>query len=269
MNRRRLYKAIFSMGIQHSMEYRFHFFLSLLGAAFPILVQYFIWTAVYRYSGQAALFSYSYGQIILYTILAGLVSKLIATQFEQQIADDIKNGGLNKYLIKPVSYFGYRLVSFLGQKVIYYGITALLLIGIIWISSARQLLDVQAVRLTLFAFTLWGALLLNFLIVYCICAIAFYLHEISYFFVITSLLINILSGGMFPLEIFGESVVKALQFTPFPYTIYFPVNVLSGKTEMAAMYQGLLVQGGWILLFFWISRLTWRASMKKYSAVGG
>lgn len=74
---------------------------------------------------------------------------------------------------------------------------------------------------------------------------------------------------MFPLEIFGETVVKALQYTPFPYTIYFPVNVLSGKTEAAAMYQGLLIQCGWILLFFWLSRLTWRVSMKKYSAVGG
>ena len=93
MNRRKLYKAVFTMGVQHSMEYRFHFSWSR-GAAFPILVQYFIWTAVYRHSGQVALFSYSYGQIILYTILAGLVSKLIATQFEHQIADDIKTAVL-------------------------------------------------------------------------------------------------------------------------------------------------------------------------------
>lgn len=269
MNKRKLYGAVFSMGVQHSMEYRFHFFLGLLGAAFPILVQYFIWTAVYQHSGQSALFSYSYGQIILYTILAGLVSKLIATQFEHQIADDIKNGGLNKYLIKPVSYFGYRLVSFFGQKAIYYGITALLLCAIIWLAAAMHVLDVQVIRLVLFAITLWGALLLNFLIVYCICASAFYLHEISYFFVITSLLVNILSGGMFPLEIFGETIVRGLQFTPFPYTIYFPVNVLSGKTDAAAMYQGLLIQCGWIVLFIWLSRLTWHVSMKKYSAVGG
>ena len=59
--------------------------------------------------------------------------------------------------------------------------------------------------------TLSGALLLNFLISYCICASAFYLNEISYFFVITSLLVNILSGGMFPLEIFGDSIVEALR----------------------------------------------------------
>ncbi|RAI98038.1 ABC-2 type transport system permease protein [Paenibacillus pabuli] len=269
MTGRKLYTAVFSMGVQQSMEYRFHFFLGLLGAAFPILVQYFIWTAVYQHSGETALFSYSYHQIILYTILAGLVSKLIATQFEHQIVDDIKNGGLNKYLIKPVSYFGYRLVSFFGQKAIYYGVTAVLLVGIIWISSAGGALEFQVIRLILFAVTLSGALLLNFLISYCICASAFYLNEISYFFVITSLLVNILSGGMFPLEIFGDSIVEALQYTPFPYTIYFPVNVLSGKTEVAAMYQGLLIQFGWILLFLWLSRLTWRVSMKKYSAVGG
>lgn len=269
MNRRKLYTAVFSMGVQHSMEYRLHFFLGLLSAVFPILVQYFIWTAVYEHSGQTALFTYSYSQIIMYTVLSGLVSKLIATQFENQIADDIKNGGLNKYLIKPVSYFGYRFMSFLGQKSIYYGITGLLLIIIIWIASSRGIMELQVIRLTLFAFTLWGALLLNFLIAYCICATAFYMHEISYFFVITSLLVNILSGGMFPLEIFGDSIVKVLQYTPFPYTIYFPVNILSGKMDSAQMNEGLFIQFGWILFFFWLSRLTWRISIKKYSAVGG
>ncbi|WP_068776883.1 ABC-2 family transporter protein [Paenibacillus sp. FJAT-26967] len=269
MKNRELYRVLFSMGVQHSMEYRFHFFLGLLSAVFPIMVQYFIWTAVYRHSGETALFSYSYSQIILYTILAGLISKLIATQFEYQIAEDIKNGGLNKYLIKPVSYFGYRLLSFIGQKAIYYAVTALLLAAILWTAYVQGVFIPEIDRLLLFAVSLWGALVLHFLIVYCICASAFYLHEISYFFLITGLLINILSGGMFPLEIFGHTVVRLLQFTPFPYTIYFPVNVLSGRTEAAGMYEGLMIQLGWIVLFLWIARVTWRVSIRKYSAVGG
>ena len=41
---------------------------------------------------------------------------MVATGFEWEIADDIKNGGLNKYVIKPVGYLPYRIACFLGQK---------------------------------------------------------------------------------------------------------------------------------------------------------
>mgnify|MGYP007000010321 FL=1 len=44
------------------------------------------------------------------------MSKLVITGFEYQINEDIKDGGLNKYLIRPVNYCGYRFCSYLGEK---------------------------------------------------------------------------------------------------------------------------------------------------------
>ncbi|MCZ8520442.1 MULTISPECIES: ABC transporter permease [Paenibacillus] len=269
MRRWPLYRGMFLLGVQHSMEYRLHFALSLLSSAVPAGVQYFIWTAVYRHSGEGALFSYTYPQMILYTILAGLVARLVETQFEQGIAEDIKNGGLNKYLVQPVSYFGYRLTTFLGQKAVFYLITAGLLAAILSGASAQGVLQLDPIRLLWFAAALFSALLLNFLIAYCLCAIAFYLHDISYFFVITGLLVTILSGGLFPLEIFGETAFRLLQYTPFPYTVYFPVNLLNGKIADGALGPGMAVQWTWIGIFLLGAHLAWRHALKKYVAVGG
>lgn len=54
-----------------------------------------------RQRGRGSDDGYSYTEIIVYTLLAGLVSKLVITGFEYQINEDIKDGGLNKYLIRP------------------------------------------------------------------------------------------------------------------------------------------------------------------------
>ena len=67
MNRRKLYKAVFTMGVQHSMEYRFHFFLVSWGRV-SILVQYFIWTAVYRHSGQVAVLVFVRSNYFVYDL---------------------------------------------------------------------------------------------------------------------------------------------------------------------------------------------------------
>lgn len=76
------YRCVFRMGIEKSLEYRANFFLSLFSAVFPIIIQTFLWNYLYGNTDAAALFGYSYNQIIVYTLLAGLVSKLVYTGFE-------------------------------------------------------------------------------------------------------------------------------------------------------------------------------------------
>jgi ABC-type uncharacterized transport system permease subunit len=44
----RKYAAAFSLSLQQSMEYRMDFFLGLLGSLVVILVQSFLWTAVFQ-----------------------------------------------------------------------------------------------------------------------------------------------------------------------------------------------------------------------------
>lgn len=111
------YRCVFLMGVEQALEYRVSFFLSMLSAAFPIIIQTAMWNYLYGHSDAAAIFGYRQGEILLYTLLATLVSQLVSTGFEWEMNGDIKMGGLNKYLIRPVGYKGYQFFRFLGQKV--------------------------------------------------------------------------------------------------------------------------------------------------------
>lgn len=46
------YRTALSMGILSSMEYRFDFFIGFIGMIFPIVIQVFLWLAVYGGTGD-------------------------------------------------------------------------------------------------------------------------------------------------------------------------------------------------------------------------
>lgn len=111
------YRCVFLMGIEQALEYRVSFLLSMLSALFPIIIQTTMWNYLYRHSDASAVFGYEHGEILMYSLLAVIVSQLVSTGFEWEINSDIKLGGLNKYLVRPVGYNRYRFFWFLGQKV--------------------------------------------------------------------------------------------------------------------------------------------------------
>jgi len=266
---RNKYGVTFVMGMLSAMEYRLNFFLQIIGAIFPIAIQYYIWTAVFHNQERSELFGYSYGQLVLYTIVSGMVATLVTTRIEQPISADIKNGGLNMYLIRPIGYFGYRISMFFGQKVVQYAIIGVLIVGVLACMQLYGNASVEVGRTFAFFLALLFALALNFVLSYCICAIAFWLAEISYFFVITSLLVTLLSGGVFPIEVFGETWMRISELLPFQYTVYFPVNVLNGRVEASAIWPGIGIQWCWIAVLLLGSHLLWKLGLKRYAGTGG
>ncbi|MFW5438573.1 ABC transporter permease [Paenibacillus apiarius] len=263
------YAAAFKIGLQASVEYRLQFVIGLVSLVFPVGIQSLIWTAVYRSSAQDVLYGYDYGQMILYTILSGIVAKFVMTQLEHTIAEDIKSGGLNAYLVRPVSYFGYRLCAYAGSRVVSDGVLIALVTAVLLTAIRYGHASLSPVRIGLFAAALVLAASVQFLLSYAICALAFRLAEISYFFVITGLVVQMLSGGMVPLEVFGETLNGWFHFLPFKYTIYFPVNVLNGRLAEGEALTGILIQCGWIVLLAGAAHLAWRLGLKRYVGLGG
>jgi ABC-2 type transport system permease protein len=84
-------------------------------------------------------------------------------------------------------------------------------------------------------------------------------------FVITT----VLSGGLFPLDVFGEGLMALFRFMPFQYIIYFPLSIVVGNATANEIVFGVLVQVIWLVLLYGISKIVWRAGMKRYIAAGG
>lgn len=269
MKRNNKYLRTFMLGLQNAMEYRINFLFSLLSTVFPVIIQCFLWTAIYGSTSGARVFSYTYTQMITYTVLAGVVTKLISAGFEYEIASEIKEGGLSKYIVRPVNYFLYKISSFMGQKALQLGIMLVITTVILFALNRYFGLDIVFTRILLFFISIVFSLVLNFLIAYCVSMSSFWLSEAGAMLFIVSLLVTIMSGGIFPLEIYGKTLMGLFKFLPFQYTIYYPINVLNGRLDAYAVLQGIFMQNLWIVLLYMLSRILWGLGLKKYIAAGG
>ncbi|MFC4101442.1 ABC transporter permease [Paenibacillus xanthanilyticus] len=269
MNAWAKYAKSFQMGFQNSLEYRLDFMLSLVSAVFPVVIQYFLWTAIYESSQEGVVYGYTYSQMITYTILAAVVTKLIGTGFEYDVLDDIKNGGLNKFIVKPIGYFFYRAACFFGSKLMFFLISGLLIAVALATLQFYVGLLIRPSNIALFALAVVFALALNFLIFFCIGTVSFWLTDVYHLFEAARIVIIVVSGGIFPTDILGPVVGRVLDWLPFAYTINFPVDVMNGRLGFAGIMEGLALQLVWIAVLTVIANLLWRRGMKSYSAVGG
>lgn len=263
------YSNCFKMGAQSAMEYRVDFFIQLFSGALPIVIQCYLWTAIFRNSSSSTVFDYTYPQMIAYSILAILTSRVVAAGFENEIATDVKDGSLSKFIVQPFSHFYFRMFKFLGDKAL--RIAVLLVINAIVIAVLHFTLHFQLMWHAIVGYLMVMplSLLMNFSIYYCISAISFWAIESWGIFSTFSLIAGIASGSLFPIDIFSAPVQRFLEWLPFPYIIYFPVNILSGKVSGADVMNGMWLQLAWLVIFLCLSKLMWQAGMRRYEATGG
>ena len=99
------YTKTFELGFQTALEYRINFLISLISAIYPIIIQSFLWTAIFQNSSQPVVYGYTYRQMIAYTFLAGLVARIVRTGFEYDIMDDVKSGKFSRFFYPSIFPF--------------------------------------------------------------------------------------------------------------------------------------------------------------------
>jgi ABC-2 type transport system permease protein len=110
---------------------------------------------------------------------------------------------------------------------------------------------------------------MQFLLFYTIGLLAFWAQEVWGIFESTRIIGLVLSGGVFPLTIFGDKGLALLSWLPFKYIIFFPLEIVTGRLTLAESISGLLIQLSWIALLLLLSHLIWRQGCKKFIALGG
>src|ERR1700693_2819176 len=117
------YISVFNIGLQNTFVYRWNYFLRALFGLIPLAGTIFLWSAVFK-ERHGGLHGYDYGSMIYYYLLTILVSNLVTpTEDDWQIAADIREGQINSFLTKPMSYLGYRVSLFLSGRLVFTVVT--------------------------------------------------------------------------------------------------------------------------------------------------
>lgn len=265
----RKYLTVFNLGLQNTFVYRWNYFLRAVFGLIPLAGTVFLWRAVFNERG-GGMHGYDYGSMIYYYLLTILVSNLVTpTEDEWQIASDIREGQINSFITKPLSYLAYRFSIFLSGRLVYTAVTAIpIALIFFWFRRYITLPD-SAVTWAAALLSLLMAAFIQFFITYSLAMMAFWILEISTIVFIVYSFEYFLGGQMFPVDIMPAGVQAAMKWLPFYYELFCPIAIFQGRLQGAAVAQALAIQVGWVLAMWAAAHLMWRRGLGHYQAVGG
>jgi ABC-2 type transport system permease protein len=262
------YRHVFAMGLQGTLVYRWNFLIRAAFSLISLAVVVILWSAAYR--GEGLIGGFTLEQTISYFLLITFANFVVAANNEDyQIAEEIRNGLINQFLLKPINYFAYRLTLFFAARLVSAFLAMIPLLVVYPLIADYLQLPNEAWRWAVAVPALFMAALLQFSIAYCYGLLAFWFLEIAGFVVLSLAVESLLSGQIFPLDLLPEPLFRLSQLLPFYYQMYFPVAVLSGRLDQAQAIEGLFIQAVWVLLFIGIAALLWRRGLRRHTAVGG
>jgi ABC-2 type transport system permease protein len=263
------YISVFNTGLQNTFVYRWNYFLRALFGLIPLAGTVFLWRAVFNEHG-GSLHGYDYGSMIYYYLLTIFVSNLVTpAEDEWQIAADIREGQINSFLTKPVSYLGYRFSIFLSGRLVYTFVT-LPPIALIFLYYRQYIVPPEHGMTYLYAgVSMLMAAFMQFFITYALAMMAFWILEISTIVFIVYSFEYFLGGQMFPIDIMPAGVQAVMKWLPFYYELFCPVAIFLERLKGPALFQALAIQAGWMLLMLGAAHAMWKRGLGHYQAVGG
>jgi ABC-2 type transport system permease protein len=111
--------------------------------------------------------------------------------------------------------------------------------------------------------------LLFFFLEFAISTFAFWTSESGGPLFCFELFLQFAAGAFFPLDVLPLALRKALESTPFPYMVYFPVRIFLEKVSPAEAARMIGMEALWLALIFAGAMTIWRRGVRSYAAEGG
>lgn len=234
-----------------------------------IFITFFLWSTVFTDPGRQ-LFGYDKTKILTYVFGITIVKAFVLSSRAVDVAGDIARGDLSNYLIKPISYFKYWFTRDFSSKVLnlVFAIGEFIILFIIL--KPALLFQTDPVLLITFFLSISFAVFMFFCLLFMISSVPFWAPELGWGsqFLVIVILLEFLSGSLFPLDILPIVLQRIIMVTPFPYLLFFPVQVYLGKIEGYFLLSGMLISLSWSVLLYFAMKFIWNKGLKSYQAFG-
>lgn len=258
-------RVLFSVWFAHMSAYRAEIVIWMLSGSVPLIMMA-VWIAKAQASGGAT-GGFDVRDFAAYFLAAWLSQQLTVAWVAWELDYQIRLGHLSPKLLRPLDPFWEFFAGHFTERIVRLPFLLLILLGglllvpgTVLTPSAGNLLAYVACMLLAFS--------LRFLIAYSIGLLTFWFDQATALDEFYYIVAAFLTGAFAPLEFFPPAVRTVVEWTPFPYLVYYPVRVLTGEASGAEMLRVLGVQAAWVLGLWVVRRALWRRGLVRYGAVG-
>jgi len=267
------YFSILRINWIHALEYRANALIGLFAILSGLFIEYQIWTLIFSSSDTTNIAmkgsnsTYTFEQLIIFIFLSIIVGQLKSSWItSSQMIMEIRQGLISKYLIRPISYFWYYLMMFIGINSLYYIVYSILIVVFVFLFPSMIFnLDYSFLG---FIISLFLSIYLSYCIYFIMVCFAFWFGEVRSIVVAYNLGMIMISGQYIPIRLFPENFLSVLSWTPVPYLVDLPVSIATGLLPFNVWKTDILYAFIWCFILTIISLLFYNNGIKKYEAFG-
>lgn len=257
------YFTYFKICLYQYFIYRINFILWRLRNFLNMIFLYFLWTSINNTNS----FNYSGDKLITYIFLINILYSIILSSRTEEIPQMIIYGELMNIITKPISFFKLIITKEITDKIVNIFFSILEISLLIVLFKPNFFIQNNIFNLIMMIFFILLASILSFFIDLILAFIAFWSTETWGPRFIFYIIVSILSGSVFPLDILPEKIYNLLLLTPFPYLVYFPAKIFLNKLDFLIL-NNILILLIWIITTFFLARKMWQKGIKNYSFYG-
>ncbi|WP_239616208.1 ABC transporter permease [Cohnella mopanensis] len=252
------------------LQYRNSFLISIAIHPFILLLNIFLYRSIFAHNGAEQIKGYTLTEMIWYTAGITFVWIFIWNFAERRISDYVVTGDLSIHLLKPINIFWYELSAAVALRMT--GILLEFVPDIIVYSVIYPPSFLTALSLAKFVIVCVLSFCLFFLINYLIGMTAFALKSNSGLNEFVYISMNLLGGGLLPLDFYPAWLQRICDFLPFKYIFYYPIQIFLNKESVNSWNEWgsiVLTQLAWIAGGYLLCHVLWKLAIRKFCAVGG
>ena len=263
------YLQIFKISFQEEFVYKINFVMWRVRNIFQIVVTFYLWDTIFSIPGRQV-FGYDRSKILTYIFALMIVRAIVLSARAVDVSSDVAEGNLSNYLVKPISYFKYWFTRDIASKVLNLSFAAGEFAILFAVLRPPFFFQTDIYTLLSFLIAVVLAIFIYFSLLFIISAVPFWAPELGWgsLFLVNIVILEFLSGSVFPIDILPTVYQKIVMATPFPYMIFFPVQVYLGKITDGAMITGFLISTAWAAVLYLSMKYVWSRGLKAYQAFG-
>jgi ABC-2 type transport system permease protein len=260
----RAFPTLLRIGFSEALAYRAELLVWVLSTTMPLIMMA-LWTAVAR---EAPIGRYGTEGFVGYFLATFVVRQMTGAWAAWQINFEVRQGTLAMRLLRPISplwsYAAENLGAFPMRLLVAVPVT-LLSVSIVGAKAVPQ----HWWGWPMLLLALMGGWLITFLANVTIGTMALYMESSQKLMDVWLVLFFVLSGYMYPVDLFPPLLRTIADCLPFRYQIGMPVELMTGVYGWRESLRMLMQQWLWVLLLGIVAVTLWRRALRRFAAYGG
>jgi len=262
----KLYLKTWAFGLKKGLQYRANIYFSLVRSVPSFCFATILWTHAVQ---QDRIGIYDLDSLVRYYLVTRMLTSIMSFETDWDIWEDIKDGTLSQYLMRPVNCLVFRFVRQIGQDTVNM-ISFPFLIALGCLVFPRTLsfsIGLDALALSLVAIV--NGVVFAKVLAYLRGALAFWLHDFGPFAWLDRLAIGVLAGYYIPAGVLPAGIRRAVLILPFQGLLSTPTEILLGVLDISTAARLTAINIGWTLVAGIGLSFLWRSGLRRYEALGG